>query len=90
MCGEEIGDGPHWAKDIYSEHLVYTIDMTKHLIDIDDRTLGAARAELGTATLKDTVNEALRRVAAPRDQRVAKALDTLAHGDLGDREDAWR
>jgi Arc/MetJ family transcription regulator len=64
--------------------------MTKHLIDIDDDTLGAARAELGTQTMKDTVNEALRRVASPRDTRVAAALDTLARADLGDREDAWR
>jgi Arc/MetJ family transcription regulator len=65
-------------------------DVTKHLIDIDDSTLGAARAELGTKTLKDTVNEALRRVASPRDNRVANALDTLARADFGNREDAWR
>jgi Arc/MetJ family transcription regulator len=64
--------------------------MTKHLVDIDDDTLGAARAELGTDTLKDTVNEALRRVASPRDQRVADALNTLARVNFGDREDAWR
>jgi Arc/MetJ family transcription regulator len=64
--------------------------MTKHLVDIDDDTLGAARAELGTATLKDTVNEALRRAAAPRDARVAKALDVLAGADLDGRADAWR
>ena len=43
--------------------------MTKHLVDIDDDTLGAARAELGTSTLKDTVNEALRLVASSRDER---------------------
>ncbi len=64
--------------------------MTKHLVDIDEQILGAARAELGTATLKDTVNEALRRVAAPRDKRVADALDILARAELDDREDAWR
>jgi Arc/MetJ family transcription regulator len=64
--------------------------VTKHLVDIDDETLGAARAELGTRTLKDTVNEALRRVALPRDKRVGDALDALARADLGDREDAWR
>ena len=64
--------------------------MTKHLVDIDDDTLGAARAELGTATLKETVNEALRRVASTRDERVSRALDTLAKADLGDRDDAWR
>jgi Arc/MetJ family transcription regulator len=64
--------------------------VTKHLVDIDDDTLGAARAELGTATLKDTVNEALRRAAATRDERVANALDVLALAELTGREDAWR
>ncbi len=64
--------------------------MTKHLVDIDDETLGAARAEMGTSTLKDTVNEALRRAAATRDDRVSRALDTLAGADLVDREEAWR
>ncbi len=64
--------------------------MTKHLVDIDDDTLGAARAELGTATIKDTVNEALRLVASSRDKRLSRALDTLAGADLGDRDDAWR
>ena len=64
--------------------------MTKHLVDIDDNTLGAARAELGTATLKDTVNEALRLAASSRDERVSRSLDALAGADLGDREDAWR
>ena len=64
--------------------------MAKHLVEIDEQTLGAARAELGTVTLKDTVNEALRRVAAPRDERVASAFDTLAQAKLDDRENAWR
>jgi len=64
--------------------------VAKHLVDIDEQTLGAARAELGTTTLKDTVNEALRRAAAPRDERVAAAFDTLAQAALDDREDAWR
>jgi Arc/MetJ family transcription regulator len=64
--------------------------VTKHLVDIDDDTLGAARAELGTKTLKDTVNEALRRAAATRDDRVTKALDYLARAELTGRDDAWR
>jgi hypothetical protein len=64
--------------------------VAKHLVEIDEQTLGAARAELGTMTLKDTVNEALRRAAAPRDKRVAAAFDTLAQAKLDDREDAWR
>jgi Arc/MetJ family transcription regulator len=64
--------------------------MAKRLIDIDEKALAAARAELGTKTLKDTVNEALRRAAPARDRRVAKALDTLAKVRLWDRAAAWR
>jgi Arc/MetJ family transcription regulator len=64
--------------------------VTKRLVDIDDDILGAARAELGTATLKDTVNEALRLAASPRDASVSSALDALADAELADREDAWR
>lgn len=64
--------------------------MTKHLVDIDDDKLAAARAELGTKTLKDTVNESLRIAAADRDQRVSRALDILAGAELAEREDAWR
>ena len=64
--------------------------MTKHLVDINDDVLGAARAELGTRTLKDTVNEALRRAASLRDQRVSIALDTIANAKLDGREEAWR
>lgn len=34
--------------------------MTKRLVDIDDEILDEARRALGTTTLKETVNEALR------------------------------
>ncbi len=64
--------------------------MAKRLVDIDEKALAAARAELGTKTLKDTVNEALRRVAPTRVRRVARALDTLAKARLRDRSAAWR
>lgn len=64
--------------------------MAKHLIDLDEVRLAAARAELGTTTLKDTVNEALRRTTSHRERRVAAALDVLASADLDDRESAWR
>ena len=64
--------------------------MAKHLVDLDEDALRAARAELGTTTMKDTVNESLRRVARGRDQRVGRAFDVLAGADLADREDAWR
>lgn len=64
--------------------------MAKHLIDIDDDTLGAARAELGTNTIKDTVNEALRRATAVRAKRITAAMDVLANAGLDDRSEAWR
>jgi Arc/MetJ family transcription regulator len=63
--------------------------MSKHLVDIDDTALAGARAQLGTTTMKDTVNEALRRAAAGRDERVSDALDRLARR-RPPREDAWR
>jgi len=64
--------------------------VAKHLIDLDENALGAARVELGTTTIKDTVNEALRRATALRERQVAAALDVLADARLDDRSDAWR
>ena len=64
--------------------------MTKHLVDINEQALSAARAELGTDTIKDTVNEALRLAAIDRDPRVVDALDLLAGAGLADRAEAWR
>ena len=64
--------------------------MAKHLIDLDEAALGAARAELGTTTIKDTVNEALRLASAERQDGVRRALDVLADARLADRADAWR
>ena len=52
--------------------------------------LAAARAELGTASMKETVNEALRRASARRNARVGKALDRLGRRELPPREEAWR
>ena len=63
--------------------------MSKHLVDIDEEALRAAQAELKTQTIRATVNEALRRATAGRDQRVKRALDTLARGRLRDRDEAW-
>ena len=71
-------------------HHVFAGAMAKHLIDLDEVALGGARAELGTGTIKDTVNEALRLASAGRDRRVATAFDVLAAAELGEREDAWR
>ena len=68
--------------------------MTKTLIDVDDALLAKAAAALGTSTKKDTVNQALARVA-----RIAAAEDLIEfaqHGGLDDLQDpevmkgAWR
>ncbi len=64
--------------------------MAKHLIDVDEGALSAAQSELGTNTIKDTVNEALRRATEGRRQRVEDALRELAQADLDDRARAWR
>jgi Arc/MetJ family transcription regulator len=64
--------------------------MAKHLVDIDDEALGAARAELGTETIKETVNEALRRVSRGRRKDVSHAIDVLVRAKLKDRDRAWR
>ena len=76
---------------MYTSAVPYILALvTKHLIDVDDDKLSAARAELGTTTIKETVNEALRRATQHRDQRVDEALDVLAGADLDDRAAAWR
>jgi Arc/MetJ family transcription regulator len=64
--------------------------MSKHLIDIDEQALSAARSELGTRTIKETVNRALRQAVKNRDKKVKKAFEVLACSDLATREDAWR
>lgn len=70
---------------------VYTHGM-KHLIDLDEQALAAARAALGTSTIKATVNEALRRAGmdSDRESRIRTSLDTLASMPAFDRADAWR
>jgi Arc/MetJ family transcription regulator len=75
---------------IYRLAEVYTQRVAKHLIDLDEDALGAAQVELGTTTIKDTVNQALRRATRGREQRVAGALDVLADAELADRSEAWR
>lgn len=59
--------------------------MAKTLIDIDDEYLDAAQQALGTTTKKDTVNAALRQVAALAARR--RDLHRLTSGSLPDLED---
>jgi Arc/MetJ family transcription regulator len=68
--------------------------MAKRLIDIDDDLLDAARTELKTAGIADTVRTALR-LAATRSARLAES-DWLASGGMAEmadsdaRDRAWR
>lgn len=64
--------------------------MGKHLVDIDEQALRAARAELGTDTIKATVNRALRQACGDQASKVKKCLDVLAGADLARRDEAWR
>ena len=59
--------------------------MAKTLIEIDEQYLAAAQRELGTTTKKDTVNAALREVAALAARR--RDLQRLASRSLPDLED---
>jgi Arc/MetJ family transcription regulator len=63
--------------------------VSKRLVDIDDEALAAAQAELGTATIRATVNEALRRAGSQRVVDVDKSIGVLAAAALSDRADAW-
>lgn len=64
--------------------------MAKHLVDIDENALGDAKRELGTSTIKDTINLALRRAGRRQRDEVKRQLDMLARADLQPREQAWR
>lgn len=75
---------------IYVWKSVYTPLMGKHLVDIDEDALTAARAKLGSATIKETVNRALRQAGEDHRRVLKRRLDSLADVDLADREQAWR
>jgi Arc/MetJ family transcription regulator len=64
--------------------------MAKHLVDIDESALRAARARLGSKTIKETVNRALRETGDEHRRSVSRRLDALASADLEARERAWR
>ena len=51
--------------------------MAKTLIDVDENLLDEASTALGTASKKDTVNEALRKVVNDSRERRAQALGNL-------------
>ena len=65
----------------------------KHLVDLDETLLEQARATLGTSTIKDTVNEALRLAADRKRAELDAAMDQLAELvrtlPVQDRTSAW-
>ncbi len=69
---------------------IYTWGMAKHLVDIDEDALANAKRELGTSTIKDTINLALRQSTPRRGDEVNKLLDVLARAEFAPREQAWR
>ena len=79
------------AAGVYTYRASYILEgVAKHLIDLDEEALSKAQAELGTATIRDTVNLALERATSNRHIRVVAALDVLAGANLEDRSEAWR
>lgn len=80
-----------FALRVYLRHCRYILFvMAKRLVEIDDRVLAAARAELGTETIKDTVDQALKLAAGDRLARQREAIEALAKIDFEDRSAAWR
>lgn len=65
----------------------------KHLVDLDETLLEQARATLGTRTIKDTVNEALRLATGRKRAELDAAMDELAELvrvlPVQDRANAW-
>jgi Arc/MetJ family transcription regulator len=60
--------------------------VTKRLVDVDDDALSEAERRLGTTTLKDTVNAALRVAAdmvdSARDHALARLTEMAKAGDF--------
>lgn len=79
------------ARAGYTEPGVYILSrVAKHLVDIDEDALADAKRELGTRTIKDTINLALRRLSPQRRDDIERQLDVLARAELAPREQAWR
>lgn len=68
--------------------------VTKRLVDIDDAKLAAVQAELGTSTMKETVDVALSEVLALAARRRAllaeRGADAALLADTATRRAAWR
>lgn len=64
----------------------------KHIVDLDEDALDAARRALGTASIKDTVNTALQQAGrrAPTQEEINAAFEVLGSVPDDIREQAWR
>lgn len=68
--------------------------MRKTSVEIDDRLIEQARVLLGTSSIKETINGALREVirreARREEVRALAEMDGLDLSDEGIMADAWR
>lgn len=64
----------------------------KHIVDIDEDALEAARRALGTSSIKETVNAALAQAGrqAPTSDEINAAFEVLGAVPDDVREQAWR
>lgn len=64
----------------------------KHIVDIDEDALDAARKALGTSSIKETVNAALAQASrrAPTSEEINAAFEVLGSVPDDIREQAWR
>ena len=90
---ERIDDLADVLRRIYEMLHVAILGAMKHLVDLDEQLLSDARTVLGTETIKDTVNTALRLAAAQRRSELDDAVDQLADlismMSIADRSNAW-
>jgi len=94
----EHGAGTKWhvpspvgpSPDISQQPAYILLQVSKHLVDIDEEALRTARAKFGSETIKETVNRALRQAGGEHRRAVKRRLDLLAGADLDAREQAWR
>jgi Arc/MetJ family transcription regulator len=81
------------AMDISTESSGYPDDMTKRLIDVDDEKLAAVKRELGTSTLKETVDmafdEVLSLVERRRQLLATRDIDFSELADDARRRELW-
>ncbi len=64
----------------------------KHIVDIDEDALEAARRTLGTSSIKETVNVALQQIGRrpPTAEEIDAAFEVLGAVPDNVREQAWR